>query len=312
MATLAQTTGFLRVLGDPNRVRLLVLLQDEELTVAELTRITRLTQSRVSSHLGKLKEAGLVQDRRAGTAAFYRSEPAVMPDEARLFWDQLRQTAHDPLFEQDRAQKDELLAERGGGAPPSDAVAGRIERHYSPGRTWEAALRGLLGLVRLGNVLDIASGDCAIAELVAPRSRRVTCVDLSPRVLSTGRDRMRALGHVGFARGDMHRLPFPDASFDQVLALACLTYATDPARVVAEAARVLRPGGSLVAATLLRHGQCEPRERYNHLRDGFETEELRALVSDAGLSVELCAVTSRERRAPHYQVITVHACKGHR
>ena len=309
MATLAQATEFLRILGDPNRVRLLVLLQDEELTVAELTRITRLTQSRVSTHLGKLREAELVQDRRAGNATFYRSEPAVMPDEVRRFWDQLRHTAHDPLFDQDLAQREAVLAERGGATTWPDAVAGRMERHYSPGRTWEAAMRGLLGLVRLGSVLDIASGDCAIAELVAPRSHRVTCIDLSPRVLDAGRRRMHALDHVAFARGDMHSLPFPDACFDQVLALACLTYATNPARVVAEATRVLRPGGSVVAATLLRHGQREPLERYNHLRDGFEPAEMRALFERADLEVEMCAVTSRERRPPHYQVITVHAAK---
>lgn len=306
---LAAATDLMRLLGDPTRVRLLSLLAQEELTVAELTRITRLTQSRVSTHLGKLKEGGLVRDRRAGAASYYRLSDARMPREARDLWQLVRASAKDPLLDQDRRLLRDVVKARGGGKSWADSVAGQMERHYSPGRTWEAALRGLLGLARFGDVLDIASGDCAIAELVAPRARSVTCLDLSPTLLGAGRRRLSDLAHVRFRKGDMHALPFADASFDHVLLLVCLCYADDPAKVIAEAARVLRPGGTLAAVTLRRHRHEHAVARYDHVQLGFEPGELSSLFTAAGLRVGFCDVTSRERRAPHFEVLTLHAEK---
>jgi ArsR family transcriptional regulator len=309
MITLAAATDLMRLLGDPTRVRLLSLLNREELTVAELTEVTRLAQSRVSTHLGKLREAGLVRDRRAGTSSYYRATRKSMPADARRLWEVVRATARDPLLEQDAARLREVVRVRSSGLSWSDAVAGQMERHYSPGRTWEAALRGLLGLARLGPVLDVASGDCAIAELVAPRARGITCLDNSATVLEAGRRRLAHLPHVDFRRGDMHALPFRDESFDHVLMLACLGYAHDPPRAVAEAARVLRPGGNLVAVTLRKHDHRDVVERYDHIQLGFEADQLRRWFEAAGLAVELCDVTSRESRSPHFAVITVHASR---
>jgi ArsR family transcriptional regulator len=299
----------MRLLGDPTRVRLLSLLAEEEATVAELTEVTHLAQSRVSTHLGKLREAGLVRDRRAGTSSYYRVARKGMPAEARRLWEVVRATASDPLLEQDAARLNEVARARGGGRSWADSVAGRMERHYSPGRTWEAALRGLLGLLRLGSVLDVASGDCAIAELLAPRARGITCLDMSTTVLAAGRRRMAHLPHVSYRRGDMHALPFRDGSFDQVLLLACLGYADDPARTVAEAARVLKPGGDVVAVTLRKHDHKDVVVRYDHVQMGFDVGQLRRWFEAAGLTVELCDVTSREARSPHFSVVTVHASR---
>jgi ArsR family transcriptional regulator len=225
-----------------------------------------------------------------------------MPEEARRLWDLLRGDARDHVLVEDRKRLADLLRERGG--TWADAVAGHMERHYSPGRTWEAALRGLLGLARLGRVLDIGSGDCAVAELVAPRARSVTCLDSSPTVLAAGK---RRLGHLSFRRGDMHALPFRDGSFDHVLLLACLDYARRPATAIAEACRVLAPGGNLVAVTLKRHAHEEVAARYNHVQLGFEPADLRRVFEANGLAIDLCGVTSVERRPPHFEVITVHA-----
>ncbi|MHC4958522.1 MAG: metalloregulator ArsR/SmtB family transcription factor [Planctomycetota bacterium] len=303
MLSLGQTTDLLRLLGDATRVRLLALLEREELSVAELTRITRLTQSRVSTHLGKLRDAGLVRDRRAGAFAYY-SVVTDMPAEARRAWTVVRDTARDPLLEQDARRLRE-------GLPWADSVAGQMERHYSPGRTWQATLRGLVGLLDLGRVLDVASGDCALAELVAPHARSVTCLDLSPRVLAAGRRRLAdaGLAHVGFCQADMHALPFDTGSFDHVLMMACLCYAAEPARALAEAARVLAPGGRLIGVTLRSHGHLEHSERYDHIHPGYEPEALGAMLEGAGLAVDRCAVTARERRVPHFEVVTLHARK---
>lgn len=299
---LADQTDLVRLFADPTRVRLLHLLEREELTVAELTHVTRVSQSRVSTHLGKLREAGLVRERRAGPKSFHALRNGDMPAGARALWELLRRDARDAVLSLDRQRLEALLRERGGAW--ADAVAGHMERHYSPGRTWEAALRGLLGLARLGRVLDVASGDCAISELIAPRARSVTCLDASATVLAAGK---RRLGHLAFCRGDMHALPFADGSFDHVLLLACLDYAARPGVAAAEASRVLAPGGNLVAVTLLRHAHKDVAARYNHVQMGFEREDLRRLFRT--LEVDLCDVTSVERRAPHFEIVTLHARK---
>jgi len=307
MASLADTSESLRLLADTNRLRLLALLQAEELTVAELVRVTGMTQSRVSTHLGRLREAGLVHDRRAGNATFYRAREGKTAGPARALWEQVRVAADDPLLETDAARVRVVLSERSGRAEWADGVAGSMERRYSPGRTWESALRSLLGLLRLGAVLDIASGDCAIAELLAPRAATVTCLDHSPAVLEVGRHRLRAFAHARFVLGDMQAIPLPSASFDQVLLLASLMLARDPARAVREAARVLRPGGVLVANALASHRHAERAAEWGHVHPGFTPRALRAMAEDAGLAVELCEVTSRERRVPHFEVVTLHA-----
>jgi len=298
-------------LGDPSRVRLLSLLEQEELTVAELVRVTRLSQSRVSTHLGRLKALGLILDRPDGASTFYRSAGSRMPEAARALWEPLRHAAKDPLLDQDRRRLDGIVRGRAEGANWADSVAGRMERHYSPGRTWEATLRGLLGLVRLGNVLDVASGDCAIAELLAPRARRITCLDRSSRVLRAGRERLAAAGHrhIAFTRADMHDLPYPDTTFDEVLLLACLCYAHDPERALVEAARVLKPGGTLIGVTLRAHAHDGVVEGFGHVQPGFTADHLARSCAAAGLHVDSCAVTARERRSPHFETITFHAHK---
>ncbi|MEM8883257.1 MAG: metalloregulator ArsR/SmtB family transcription factor [Planctomycetota bacterium] len=305
MIGLEKATGLLKILSDPTRVRLLALLEQEELTVAELTRVTELAQSRVSTHLGKLKTSRLVTDRPQGASTYYRAAGARMPEEARRVWELVRSAADDPVLQGDRRRLDSVV--RGRARTWADSVAGQMERHYSPGRTWEATLRGLLGLLKLGRVLDIASGDCALAELLAPRAEHVTCLDTSATVLAAGRRRVAARTNIAFERADMHALPFAAASFDQVLLFACLCYAHDPARVFAEAARVLRPGGVIAGVSLHRHDHKDLVARYDHIRFGFTPEELTTHMEAAGLRVGACHVTARERRAPHFETITFHA-----
>ncbi|HHH10578.1 MAG TPA: class I SAM-dependent methyltransferase, partial [Sorangium sp.] len=173
--------------------------------------------------------------------------------------------------------------------------------------TWEASARGLLGLCQLGDVLDVASGDGAVAELLAPRSRSITCLDQSERVIGAAQRRLKRLTNVRFECGDMHALPFEDNSFDAVLLMNCLTYASPPRQVVAEAARVLRDGGRLIGVTLKRHTNERDVQSYNHVNCGFRPRGLRQLLETHNLEVSCCQVTSRENRPPHFEVITFHA-----
>jgi DNA-binding transcriptional ArsR family regulator len=128
----------LKVFADATRVRLLALLEGEELTVAELSAITQLAQPRVSTHLAKLKEAGIVRDRRSGVSAYYRFDEAVLDAAQRALWHSISQGSDDPLLRQDAERVPSILAMRAADQNWADSVAGDMERHYSPGRTWEA------------------------------------------------------------------------------------------------------------------------------------------------------------------------------
>lgn len=307
MTALSATTDLLRLFSEPARIRLLAVLSEQELSVAELTGVTQLAQSRVSTHLGKLKEAGLVRDRRVGSAAFYTLNSAGMPADAERLWRLTREATEDDVLEQDRARALDIVRARDRGLSWADAVAGQMERHYSPGRTWEATARGLLGLCRLGDVLDVASGDGALAELIAPRAKSVTCLDRSERVIRAAEKRVGGLRHLRFALGDMEALPFEDDSFDVVMLMNCLTYAERPERALAEARRALRPGGSLTGVTLHQHVHERVVGDYGHKNMGFRPERLARMLREADLVVERCEITSREANPPHFEVITFHA-----
>ncbi len=299
---LGQSGSLLSLFSDATRVRLLGLLEQDELTVAELVAITELSQSRVSTHLGKLREAGLLRDRRAGSSTYYRIA-ASMPDEAKRVWALVKEQLDDPLMKADAGRKQKVLAAREGAGWP-DRIAGQMERHYSPGRTWESLSRAFLTLLDLGDVLDVGAGDGTVAQLLAPRARTVTCIDKSERLVSAARDRLAAHPNVRVERGDMHALPFDAESFDLALLGNVLAFSEHPADVIAEAARVLRPGGQLLVTTLAPHQHGAVTEGYGHVNDGISPEALREALAAAGLVVELSEVTSRERKKPHFHVVT--------
>ena len=299
----------LKVFADATRVRLLALLELEELTVAELSSITRLAQPRVSTHLAKLKEAGLVRDRRAGVSAYYRFDEAALDPAQRALWQALSTGSDDPLLRQDAERLPGVLAARAADQNWADSVAGDMERHYSPGRTWEALARSALPLLETGDVLDIASGDGVLAELLAPHARRYVCVDSSRRVVAAAAERLRKFRNVEVREGDMHALPFADAEFDLVVLMHALTYADKPAQAVAEAARVLRPGGRLLLSSLARHEHQNVVQAYGHANLGFADKDLRRFAARAGLELVNAETVTREKRPPHFEVISLIARK---
>ena len=304
MSSLAATLDALHLFGDPTRVRLVALLAHHPLTVADLTAVTRLPQSRVSTHLGRLRDAGVLRDRRAGSSTVYALNDGAMPEHVRRVWTLLEGGVDDATLRTDRERCDALLKARARDLPWPDALAGEMEKHYSPGRTWDALARGLVGLLRLGDVLDAGAGDGAIAELVAPRAKTYTLLDRSDRMLAAARARLARAPNARYLHGDLHEIPAPSASFDQVLLLNVLPYAERPAVVLAELARVLRPGGTVALITLDEHSHAELAAEYGHVQLGFRPAALRRLLQRAGLVVERCEVTSRERRAPHLSVVT--------
>ncbi len=297
-------TALLSLFADPTRVRLMALLSLEELTVTELTRVTGLSQSRVSSHLGRLREAQALRDRKVGVSTYYRVDEERMPRAARRVWHVVREQVDDTLLSSDARRCAEILQARTDGRTWPDQVAGQMEHHYSPGRTWEALARGVIELVQLGDVLDIGSGDGVLAQLLAPRCSSYTCIDSSQRVLDAARERLDALPNLSFAVADMHALPMANASFDRVLMFHVLTYAERPAEALAEAFRVLRPQGELVVVTLDEHEHTSVSASYEHVNAGFAPASLRDLLQETGFEVPQCAVSARERRKPYFRVVS--------
>lgn len=306
MATLDATTDLLHLFGDPTRVRLLSLLSQHELTVAELVQVTGLPQSRVSTHLGRLREARVVHDRRDGASTFYSLHLASMPEGARKLWGLLSTEARDALLDADRARCEVVLrARRGAGFP--DALAGEMERHYSPGRTWESSARAFAGLLRLGRVLDVGAGDGALAELLVPRASEVVLVDRSATMIEAARRRLSRFGNVSFVVGDMAEGGAPGEGFDQVLLLNVLTCTDRPAAMLRHSVQALRPGGELVAVVVAEHPDAELLASYGHTTPGLSPRELAAMLTDAGAAVRSCEITARERRPPHFEIITAFA-----
>jgi ArsR family transcriptional regulator len=158
-------------------------------------------------------------------------------------------------------------------------------------------------------VLDIASGDGVLAELLSPHAKRYVCVDTSARVVAAAGQRLRRFPNVEVREGDMHSLPFKDNSFDLVVLMHALTYAVKPAQAVAEAARVLRRGGRLLLSSLGKHEHKAVVESYGHVNLGFTEKELRKFAEKAGLDISAAETVTRERRPPHFEVISLTAVK---
>lgn len=290
----------LNALGDESRLRLSALLRDRELCVTDLVRVTGMAQSRVSTHLGRLREAGVVRDRRQGNQSFYTLAEGALPSAARAVLDGARASG-DPILEADERRLLELEAERRDGLP--DWAAEDFERYYSPGRTWQSLAAGIAALLRLGDVLDVGAGDGAAAAALAPYCQSLTLVDLNERLIHAARERLQSFPNAKCLVADAQALPFADATFDHVLLFHTLTYAADPRRTLEQCARVLRPGGRLVVLCLNRHEQTDLTARYGEVHPGFLPDAVRELLASTGLSVTRSHVVCREPRKPHLEVV---------
>ncbi len=304
-----QGTELCRLLADTSRLRLLLLLERYPLSVAELTEITGLAQSRVSTHLAKLVRAGLVATQRNTGVVAGQYSAAEQTGDAGELWQLMRDRIADTQAQLDHERAEEVIRARKSSLTWAETVAGRMERHYSPGRTWEATAHALIGLLDLGDVLDLASGDGVLAELLNGHARSVMCVDISAKVLAAAHKRLRHRREVDLCRADMHSPPFAAESFDHVFLMHALSFTRAPARVLSASAELLRPGGRLILATLKAHRYEAAMQAYDHLNLGITTQVLSTQLRRAGLKVETCSVTSREQRPPYFEVITAQARK---
>ncbi|MEN8720438.1 MAG: methyltransferase domain-containing protein, partial [Oceanococcaceae bacterium] len=282
-------------------------LTDYQLTVAELTELTGLAQSRISSHLSRMRRHGLLDEDRRGSATLQRLR-TPLPDLSRHLLNVLRAEIDSDIAGQDREAAQALVARRAQRQGWAAGVAGEMEKHYSPGRGWEVITHTLLPFLQLGDVLDIAAGDGVVAQLLAARCTRMTCVELDDTVARAGARRIAAIANALYVRADMHALPLADQQFDTVLLLNALTYSPAPAQVIREAARVVRPGGRVVLTTLDAHDHPASVALYDHCNQGFQRTELAALLSAHDLQLDPSS-TARitETRPPFHGVHVVAA-----
>jgi len=291
----------LRALADPTRLRIMRLLAHMELAVGELALILGQSQPRVSRHIRILCDAGLAERRKEGSWVFLRSAiaegraPPVGAAAAQL----LSAAERDDAGFAARCAEDRrhLAAIRAAREATAEAYFARHAEEWdrlrvlhSPDEPVEQALAKVLGAMSadgdLGALLDVGTGTGRMAELFAPRSAHVTAFDKSPEMLRIARARLQHLptDRVELVKGDFTRLPFADARFDTVLFHQVLHYAQEPEAVLAEAARVARPGGRIAVVDFAAHDREELRERHAHARLGFSDEQMLALLSDAGFT----------------------------
>lgn len=281
-------SALLRLLGDDVRLRLLRALSLEALNVSELTAILGIAQSGVSRHLGLLRDAGLVVEDRTGSYAWFRLAPgAAAPDDPRAaLWAFLRaEFAHPaPAFGADDARLQEVRRVRKESFTRHgvDAKQGQIV----PGRSWAAWSRALGLLLPAVDVADLGCGDGYLALEAASWARRVIAVDRSAAVLGRARAlaARRRVRNVVWKQGELERLPLADASVDIALLSQALHHAADPAAALAEAHRVLRPGGRVLILDLRAHDEGWVRTRLGDRWLGFDEEELRRKALGAGFS----------------------------
>ena len=291
-----------RLLGDEARLRLLRVLAGKHgrLNVSELTAVLGIAQSGVSRHLRLLKEAGLVVEERGGGFSFYRLSPALLDGGFGGLWTalhaQFAEAANTPAVRGDESRLQEIIRLR----KENFEVHGTDRAQFVPGRSWAAWSRALGMLLPPVDVADIACGEGYLSVESAVWARRVVGIDRSPDVLKRAKAlaERRGVKNISWKRGDMEKLPLEAASVDIALLSQALHHAANPARAIGEAARVLRPGGRVLALDLREHDQEWVRERVGDRWLGFKDDELERLLKGAGLTDVKVRVGSRSQGDP--------------
>jgi ArsR family transcriptional regulator len=305
----------LRMLADPSRARIVVLLEQEELSVAELQEILGMGQSTLSTHLAQLKRERIVDARRIGKNVLYRlrTPSAAERGQADPLMLLLREaTAELPESDDDTEALQLVRAKRRDRARSYfDQLAGRFGREYVPGRSWKGLAETLLMLLPRVAVADLGAGEGTIAQLLARRARRVIAVDNSDKMVSYGAELARRHGvrNLEYREGDLEDLPVRDGEVEVALFSQSLHHAQHPQRAVGEAFRILRPGGRIIILDLVRHSFEQARELYADVWLGFTEVEIRRLLKKAGFRNLHTGVVHREARSPHFETILAAADK---
>lgn len=291
----------LKLLSDPTRLRILMLVENEALSVAELQEVLGMGQSRISTQLSQLKIEGLVTDERSGKNNIYScaAEPGLM-EVARLA------AAEVPEVAADESALRHLLRKRKDSARAYfDELAGRFGKDYVPGRSWKALAEALIKVLNYRVVADLGAGEGTLAQLLAQRAEQVIAVDLSPKMVEFGQELaiQNGLKNLEYRLGDIENPPIEDASLDLAILSQALHHAEHPQRALDSAFRILKPGGRLIVLDLLQHHFEEARELYADRWLGFSESDLAAMLEKSGFRQIETVVADRETEAPKFQTL---------
>ena len=299
------TLKSLRALSDPTRLRIVALLERDELSVNELQEITRLGQSRISTHLGLLSDCALVQSRREGKRTFYKLNAAngAIGEFIQLA---IRGAQELPEHGGDQINLKRILARRREQAQVYfNQVAGRFDRVYGPGRSWQAFGHLLLRILPPLVVADLGAGEGLLSELLARRCKKVMAVDNSEKIVAFGaaKAKKNGLKNLEFRHGDLQTPPMEAGSVDLVILSQALHHAEIPAEAIAAAHKILRPRGQILILDLLKHNFGKARELYGDRWPGFAESDLHHWLEAAGFKKIEISVVAREDQPPHFQTI---------
>ena len=303
---MTSTLKSLRALSDPTRLRIVALLEKDEMSVNELQEVTRLGQSRISTHLGLLADCALVKSRRDGKRTFYRLNPQA--DSVASEFIQLAIRGAKELTEHgsDQINLKRVLARRKEQAQVFfNQVAGRFDRVYGPGRSWQAFGHLLLRILPPLVVADLGAGEGLLSELLARRCKKVIAVDNSEKIVAFGAAKAKKnhLKNLEFRQGDLQNPPIEANSVDLVILSQALHHAADPAAALVSAAKLLRPGGQILLLDLLKHNFEKARELYGDRWLGFAESDLHRWLEAAGFKKIEISIVAAEEQPPHFQTI---------
>lgn len=301
---MSQTLKILRALGDPTRLRLLALLDAEELSVNELQSITGLGQSRISTHLGLLQETALVTSRRDGKRSLYRLDQS--PDNRSSLTLALQAASETSEHTTDQAGLIRILEQRCQVQQVYfNQVAGRFDRQYGPGRSWQAFGQFLLRILPPLDIADLGSGEGLLAELLARRAHKIICIDNNKRIVDFGtrKAKKNGLKNVEFRQGNIESPPIRAESVDLALLSQALHHAEHPEAVLVAAHKILRPGSQIMILDLLEHAQTKVAQHLGDRWPGFSENQLHTWLKKAGFDNIETIEVAREEKPPHFQTL---------
>ena len=301
------TINFLRTVADPTRLRLMLLLECDELSVAELQEILSMGQSRISSHLAQLKRAGAVTDRRAGKKVYYGLNNSQGNGTRARAQELVHAMAREiPETKRDRTALKLALRKRQDKAREYfDELAGKFGRSYVPGRSWEALAHTLITLLPAMTVADLGAGEGTLSQLLAKTARKVIAVDNSPKMVAFASQlaKKHGLKNLEYRLGDMQDPPIAKNNVDLVIFSQALHHATRPERAIGHAHSILRKNGRIVILDLLSHRFERARELYADHWLGFSEVQLHEFLENTGFKNIDVRVVAREKQTPNFQTI---------
>ena len=302
----------LKILSDPTRMRLLALLMREELSVAELQEILGMGQSRISSQLALLRQAGLVTDRRDGKKAFYSLRSTLPLSQYNLLKAASESVSELPVMDEDTESLDRILIKRRKVSEQYfNLIAGRLGKNYCPGRSWEAIGHLALRLTPSIEIADLGAGEGLISQLLAKRSKQVWCIDNSPRMIEVGTElaKKNDLANLTYKLGDIEKVPLADASVDVAILSQALHHAQHPQIAVQEAFRILKPEGQILILDLNEHTFEKARELYADVWLGFKESVLHQFLKKAGFQNVEVSLTAKETTEPYFETLLASGSK---